>query len=203
MSASGCAVSTKVTPTERSSIEQQLLTRSLERAIAQIDVRKFTGKTLTVDLYGLTNDRDFAKEFVVTRLQENGARVIPDAQKADVQSKFFLSALGVDRSEGLLGVPAFAIPVIGVPIPEIALFKSVRNRGIAEIQMYAFDSRNGKFLSKSPAVGIAKYDDYTIMIMINFNSTDLNESPEEEKDDKSVITHDILPFIEFGYSPVH
>ena len=57
MSASGCAVSTKVTPTERSSIEQQLLTRSLERAIAQIDVRKFTGKTLTVDLYGLTNDR--------------------------------------------------------------------------------------------------------------------------------------------------
>lgn len=56
-----------------------------------------------------------------------------------------------------------ALPIMGIPIPGIALFKSQRNRGRADLQIYAFDARTGEFLEKSDVfVGTAKYDDYRL-----------------------------------------
>ena len=65
----GCAVSTQVTNTARSSIEQRLLVRSLERALSTLDTQQFRGKIVTIDFYGLTPDKDFAKEFFTAWLQ--------------------------------------------------------------------------------------------------------------------------------------
>lgn len=184
--AGGCAVSTKVTSTPRSTTEQQLLVRSLERAMAQMDAGRFAGKSVTLDVHGLTGDRNFAKEWVVVWLREHGAQVVSDPEKSDLQVKMFLSAFGVDRGEVFAGVPAFGVPIIGMPVPEIALFKSVQNRGLAESQVHAFDRNEGTLTGKSPtSMGRAKYDEYTILIIINFALSDIDQRPEQEKDEKS------------------
>jgi hypothetical protein len=63
--AAGCAVTNQITRTSRSSIEQKLLVRALERALAGVDSQTLRGKSVTVDFYGLTSDKDFAEEFSI------------------------------------------------------------------------------------------------------------------------------------------
>ena len=75
----GCATSIQVGNTPRSSIEQRLLISSFERALARLDTQKFNGKTVTVDFYGLTPDKDLAKETLLT-----GSQVPADWQRSSV-----------------------------------------------------------------------------------------------------------------------
>jgi hypothetical protein len=61
-------------------------------------------------------------------------------------------------------------------VPEIPLFKDVRHTGHAEIEMYTIDAGSGEFVDKSPpAIGQSRYDDYTILIVVNFTRSDVNE----------------------------
>jgi hypothetical protein len=171
---SGCAISTQVTNTQRSTIEQRLLVGSLERALSTLDSQQFRGKTVSVDFYGLTPDKEFAKELFIAWLQEQHVRVATDPNEAQLHLKVFASVLGVDRGQSFVGAPAFTVPLIGVVVPEIPFFKDVRNTGYSELNIYTLDAGSGEFLDKSPpAIGEARYDDYTILILIKFTSSDL------------------------------
>lgn len=182
----GCSVSTRVTLTSRSSIEQKLLVRSVERAFTHFNIEKLKGKAVTLEVYGLTGDRDFVKELLTAQLRERGLQLAAKAENSDIRLKLFITALGVDRAESLLGIPSFTAPLVGVPLPEIAIFKAVRNRGMTELQLYAFDEKSQDFLFKSPlAEGKAKYDDYTLLLVINFNLDDLDEPPRQQTDGAS------------------
>ena len=177
---SGCGA-TRVTLTERSGLEQLLLVRSIERAVAALDTTPLLGRRVNLELIALTRDQGFAREYVVTRLQERGVSVVMDPAQADMRLKVFATALGVDRGETFLGIPAFTAPVITVPIPEISLFKWVRNRGLAEVQVFVYDPRTDTFLSRVPdGVGRAKYDDFTFLIVFGFTVTDLDRHPHAE-----------------------
>lgn len=94
---SACAVSTQITNTPRSSFEQRLLVRALERAIAGLDAQQFKGKTAAIDFFGLTADKDFAKEFVTAWFQSQGVRIATNGGQAQLHLKVFASALAVDQ----------------------------------------------------------------------------------------------------------
>lgn len=172
----GCAVTTQISSTQRSTVEQQLLVRSLERALGTLDTQQFRGKTVAIDFYGLTSDKDFAKEFFTAWLQAQQVRIATDAKEAQLRLKVFASALGVDQGQSFIGAPAFTVPLLGFAVPEIALFRNVRHSGYAEVEIYTIDGVTGDFIDKSPpAIGEAKYDDYTILIVINFTRTDIEK----------------------------
>ena len=172
----GCSVSTQVTNTQRSTIEQRLLVRSLERSLAALDTQRFKGKTVAVEFYGLTSDKDFAKEFVTAWLQGQQVRIATDPQKTQLRLKIFASALGVDQGQEFLGIPSLTAPLVGVGVPELALFKSVTRSGHAAIQIYTLDGGTGEFIDKSPAViGKADFDDYTNLIFVHFTRSDLDK----------------------------
>ena len=101
--AAGCAVSTQITPTGRSSIEQKLLVRALERALEGLDAQVFNGKTVAVEFYGLTPDKDFARELFIARLQSQGARVPAISTQAQLRLKVFAPVLAVDRGYSFIG----------------------------------------------------------------------------------------------------
>lgn len=179
---SGCTVSRNVTLTPRSSIEQQLLVRSLERALARIDLQPFKDRRVFVQAYGLTADRDFALEFIKAHFRQRGLDLVNDEKSAELNLKVFLGAFGVDHAEQLIGIPKSVAPVISVPTPEIALYKSAQNHGYAELEIYAFDETAKRFVEKTPrAIGQAKYDDYTLLVFISFNLDDLDEPPEQRR----------------------
>lgn len=181
--ATSCTVSTRVTPTARSGIEQQLLVRSLERAVAQLPVERFAGKRVYLRLFSLATDQIFAKEFVTTQLQRRGVAVVSEWRQADLTLKVFAPVFGIDQGQTLVGLPSFVMPMMGVAFPDIALYKAERNRGQAEVQIYAFDSWTGDLVDTLPVTnGQAKYDQYTLLILISFTWSDLDQGfPEKDQ----------------------
>ncbi len=172
-----CATA-QITNTARSSVEQELLVRALDRSMAKLDVHQLRDKTVTVDFYGLTPDKDFAKEYFTAWLQSQGVQIAPDPKLAQLRLKVFASVLAVDQGQLLIGSPSFTVPLIGIGVPEIALFKNVEHSGHAELQMFLLNAQSGKFLSESvPATGSTEHNDYTILLVIHFTRTDLEEQP--------------------------
>src|SRR5919106_647614 len=117
---SGCTT-VRITGTTRSSVEQRLITRALERAAARLDTRPLQGRVVRLELYALTGDQSFAREFFRARLEARGIHVARGAD-GDVTLQVFAAAVAVDTAETLLGLPEMQAPVVSVPIPEIAIF---------------------------------------------------------------------------------
>jgi hypothetical protein len=76
-------------------------------------------------------------------------------------------------------MPSVTVPFLGVTMPEIALSNPATHQGYVEIQIYTLDGASGDLLTRSPrAVGESAYNQYTILVMLNFSRTDLDE-PED------------------------
>ena len=166
-----CASSTQLTPQEPTANTQLLLARSLDRAIAQLDVGRLVGRRVDVELVAQGGSRDFALEFVKKRLRERGVVVSSDAPEQKVQ--VVATALGTNRGDTLLGIPAMVAPVVGVPTPEISIFKWVRNRGLVELELDTLEPKTGEVIEHhGPVAGSAKRDDFTLLLFINFTLTD-------------------------------
>ena len=178
----GCVSSSQLTPTQPSAITQQLVVRSLERALLQLDTTRFAGRKVSVDLFAQqSGTQAFVKEFVTAWLEARGVRVTSEGQ--ELKLKIFASVLGSDRGETFLGIPSLQAPLIGIPSPEIALFKWVRNRGLAEVSIYEFDGAANTFVGAfGPGIGRSKQDDFTFLIVINFTLTDLDERPHANRE---------------------
>ena len=171
-----CAVAPQITKTPRSSVEQQLLARALERALTSLNTEHFKSKTVAVEFYALSPDAQFAREFFTAWLQSQHVKIVADPNQAELRLKVFAPVLAVDQGQSFIGAPSFTVPVLSLGIPEISLFKNVRHSGHAELQVYAIDADSGNFVEKSPrTVGAAQYDDYTILLVINFSRSDIDE----------------------------
>jgi len=191
----GCSVTSGLGPTQPSGTTQQLLIRSLERALTQLDLSRIGNRTVDADVLvqagnqglvsqaivnqvvnqGFVNPA-FVQEFVRIWLKAHGVRMVSDSP--DLKLKVFTSVLGTDRGETLLGIPAFQAPVVNVPVPEIAFFKWTRNRGQSELRVFALDGKTGDFVEQLPiGVGHAKVDDYIILLLISFSVDDLDKRP--------------------------
>ena len=172
----GCAISSQITKTQRSSIEQALLIRALERAMTGLDTQKLKDKTVAVDFYGLTADKDFAKEYFTAWLQSQRVPVAADPKQAQLRLKVFASVLAVDQGQSFVGAPSFTVPLVGLAFPEIPLFKNVEHSGHAELKVSMTDGQTGEFIDESPAtVGKSQHNDYTVLIVIHFTRSDLEK----------------------------
>jgi hypothetical protein len=172
----GCAASAQITNTPRSSIEQELLVRALDRAMANLDVQKLADKTVAIECYGLTPDKDFAREYFTAWLQAQRVRIASNSRRAQLKLKVFASVLAVDQGQSFVGSPSFTVPIIGFGVPEIPLFKNIEHSGHAELKVSIADAQSGEFVGESlPATGITTHDDYTLLIVIHFTRTDLEK----------------------------
>ena len=169
-----CSLSPVPPPTQPSGVTQQLLIRSLERALSQLDIARLKSQTVTVEVFHHAGPEALIKEFVVTWLRAQGVRTV--SESPDLKVKAFASVLGTDNDQTLLGIPAFQAPVVNVPVPEIAIFKWQRNRGVAELRLYEFDGKTDAIVHAPPiATGRAKLDKYTVLLFIGFTWSDVDD----------------------------
>ncbi len=143
-----------------------LVLHSLEKAAAKLQLDRYIGKRVYVDFYSQLEHDNFVREYLAALPEKNGADVVDDVKKADLTLKTAAAVVGVDYAKTLFGLPAITPPLIGGLLPEIAIYKSIRDRGYTDLRIYAFDSRSGEFLAeKSPrAIGHAKYNQYTLLL---------------------------------------
>ena len=175
----GCT-SIRMTQTPRSILEQQLEVQALERAISQLPIKQLKGKSVSLELFGLNeNDLPFAVELIHVWLVKQGVYVAQDQETIDLRLKVFAKVLAVDQAEVLLGTPEFMF--FGIPIPAIAFYRHLLNRGRVDLQMYIFDQKLETLIDELPvSLGKAKYDRYTILFIISWTSSDLDKKPKEE-----------------------
>jgi hypothetical protein len=173
---SGCAASVQLAATQPSAVGQQLVVRSLERALMQLDLTRMAGRRVAVELFAQTGSQAFVKEFVIGWLQARGVRVTSESPELKV--KVLVAAVGSDRGETFVGIPSLQAPVIGVPLPEIALFKWARNRGLSELLVHVFDGSTDALVETiGPGIGNSKRDDFTVLMFIGFGVSDLDKRP--------------------------
>ena len=101
----GCSLSPVPNPTQPSGVTQQLLMRSLERALAQLDIERLQRQTITIEVFLHAGPEVLIKEFVTTWLRAHGVRVVEGLP--DLKVKAFASVLGTDTDQSLFGIPAF------------------------------------------------------------------------------------------------
>jgi hypothetical protein len=170
----GCSLWSPQKPTEISGITQQLLIRSLERALAQLDIELLKGRNVAVQVFLQAGPETFVREFIVSWLRAHGIRTVADSPEINV--KAFASVFGTDTDTTLIGIPAFQAPVFNVPVPEIAFFKWQKNRGQAELRLYEFDGKTDLVVNAPrPGIGHAKHDRFTVLLLIGFTQSDLEK----------------------------
>lgn len=170
----GCATSTDIYPTSPSATSQLLVFRALERAVAALDVDRLRGRRVALEVISQLFDHRFAAAYLETWLRTHAVAV--GGENPDLRLQVYLLTLGTDRGQTFVGIPAFQVPVLSVPIPEIALFKWVRSRGRADVRIYAFDPASAAFVEALPeATGRSKFDDYTILVVVAFSVTDVDD----------------------------
>lgn len=170
----GCALATQIGTTAPTGITQQLLVRSLERGLSRLDLARISGKPVALEVAVQAGNEGFVKDFVTTWLKAHSIRTVQESPEQKL--KLFVAVYGTDRDQTLIGIPAFQAPVVNVPVPELALFKWVRNRGVAELRMWAFDGKGDVVVdAPAPGVGRARYDDFTVLLFLGFTVSDVNK----------------------------
>jgi hypothetical protein len=174
----GCSLAGQLPPTQPAGVSQQLLIRSLERALAQLDLGRLRGPGVDVDVFVQNGNQAFIKEFVTAWLQAHGVRTV--SWSPEIKAKVLASVYGTVSDYTMIGIPAFNVPVVNVPFPEIALFKWQRNRGQAELRIYEFEGKTDTPLGpQAPGVGRAKYDNFTVLILFGFTLSDVDVEQRE------------------------
>jgi hypothetical protein len=183
----GCAT-IRVTDPARTATEQFLMSQAVSRALAQLNVdalrdRKCWIETAyltgaeTVVVNGEVRERVFTtpeQAFATGELRERllmaGARLVQKKEQAEVVVEIRSGAIGVDRLENLIGLPAIAIGGAaagvgggGIPYatPEVAIYKNTRQRGFASVAFVAYRADSGEYVTSSgPYIGRTIRDDF-------------------------------------------
>ena len=188
----GCSVTAGLGPTQPSGTTQQLLIRSLERALAGLDLSRFGTRTVDADVLVQAGNRGSSSQAIVTQgwmnqgfvnpsfvqivqmwLKAHGVRTVRTTP--DLKLKVFATVLGTDRGDDAHRHPGVSAPVINVPVPEIALFKWTRNRGQSELRLRPRRQERGLVEQLPVGTGHAKADDYTILLFIGFSVIDVDK----------------------------
>jgi hypothetical protein len=155
----GCGT-TKWTDTTRTATEQLLITDSMDRAVSRLDFRAVAGKKIFVDdtpVKGMT-DANYLVSTVKQELLASGGILKEPKDQADYVLEIRAGALGTDRHDVLLGVPATTIPTLavapGIPnqIPEIPFVKKTNQRAVTKIALFLYNRQTGRPVWQSGVV---------------------------------------------------
>jgi hypothetical protein len=145
----GCGT-TRSSDTQRTATEQLLISNAVDQAIAQIDFRTLTGKSVFFDAQYLDGTVD--KGYVVSSLRQqllaSGCILEEDRTRATYVVEARSGSVGTDRYSVLVGIPAMQVPSImpwqPTQIPEIPAAKRSDEQGIAKIAVFAYNRKTGQ-----------------------------------------------------------
>ena len=162
----GCGT-TRWSDTSRTATEQLLLSSAVDQAINNIDFSPLAGKDVYFDAQYLAGSTD--EKYVVSSLRQHllayGCILKKTREDAIYIVEARAGAVGTNRHDLLLGVPAFNLPSVGpltgMPsaIPEIPFAKATDQKGIAKIAVFAYNQETGQAVWQSgafPVVATAK-----------------------------------------------
>ena len=161
LAASGCGT-TRWSDSKRTATEQLLISDAVERAVMHIDMRPLAGQSVFLDTAVLddVHDGKYLESALRHQLLASGCRLASDKDAATVIMEARAGTLGTDRNDVLLGLPATSVSFMGngTSIPEIAVFKRTDQRGVAKVNIFAYERASGRPVWQS---GLARVNSNT------------------------------------------
>ena len=147
----GCGT-TKWSDTSRTGTEQLLISNAIDRVAAKIDFSPMRGKKCFLDTSAISQitDRDYLATTIRQHLAAEGAILSANKEDADYVVEVRAGAVGTDRDDLLVGIPAMTLPSFpsspysATAIPEIPFIKQTKQRGVAKIALFAYNKTSGK-----------------------------------------------------------
>jgi len=171
--------------TERSSVpsrtatEQLLISTAADRAAADLSLSIPKGTRVFIDRqYFQGYDDGYALNAIRNQFLRQGLDVVDDRSHADAIVNVASGALSTDEKSLLIGIPALQVPALpvgtSVSVPEIALFKTAQDKGVAKFIATGYDAKSGKLIATSdPQYGFSHQTNHTILLFFSWESGDL------------------------------
>ena len=181
----GCTT-TRQTDPQRSATEQLLISTAADHAVDDINLDFAPGAKVFVDATNFEGtDSKYAIATLRDRILKLGGRLVADRGQADTVVEIRAGALSVDRSQTLVGIPQFDIPIpLAGPLgfPEIALFKKSERRGVAKFAATSFGAKEGEGQDSSgPRYGFSHDTHWVVLFFFSWTTNDLLPEADREK----------------------
>ena len=173
----GCTSRT-VSNTPRTAIEQLLLSTAVDKAVDKVRFPELSDKKVYLDFTNLQSyDAEYVKSAFEGYVVESGATVTEKSEEADYIIEISCGALGNEYKDTLVGIPALPVPGSPMSFPELALWKSVEQDGIAKFLITVCS--NGKVVSKRHYYGKAERDETFFLWMRSQPKDDIRKAWEK------------------------
>ena len=170
----GCAASSHITPPKRSVNEQLLLDQSLEQGLTNASIPIPPGKTVALEVVGLTEDKDFVQAAFTHWLAQQGYPM-PGNKKEEYLLRVMVHAFGTNVNNKFVGVPPISGGLFPIALPELALYKYQVQNAFTRFSMDIYDSASGRLLSSTPnCEGYTYLKDSTVFFGVTSKSSNLN-----------------------------
>src|SRR5262249_54461879 len=139
----GCT-SRRETDPGRSASEMLLFSEAADRAADKLTFNLQPGTKVFVDAtYIEGTDSKYAVSAIRDRVARKGGDLVDDKGKAALIIEPRIGALSIDRDRTLFGTPAMPVPLVGLEIPEIAIFKRSYQQGVVKLAATTYDPKTG------------------------------------------------------------
>jgi hypothetical protein len=168
----GCA-NIRVTDPARTASEQFLLSDAAIKAVEPLSFESLHGRTVFLDsTYFAAAEKEFVIGELRAKLLKSGVQIVAERAKAEIILEVRSGGVGIDRYEGLLGIPAIIVPggatgaATSTPMatlitPELAIIKKIKQVGFASVACIAYWADTGEVLSGfGPFVGKSYREDW-------------------------------------------
>jgi len=174
---SGCMGLRDIPKPPRVAFTQLLLSQALEGGLEPLSLPLPTGATILVEAVGLARnntDQEYALQAISVHLARQGFHLAKTSGEATYLVKALLQTFGTEQSVQFFGIPPLQSIFLPFPIPEIALYKSVAEKGFVRLSLNVFERATGRMVSSSPWYEATRfYNQYSVLFFISFHLTDL------------------------------
>lgn len=135
---------------QRTATEQLLISSAVDQSINQMNFSMLAGKDVYFDHQYLEKVTD--EQYIISSLRQqllaNGVILREKREDATYVVEARAGAVGTNRHDVLVGVPATTLPNLGFPgmpssIPEIPLAKVTEQKGVAKLAVFAYNRVTG------------------------------------------------------------
>lgn len=176
----GCSLTYETTKSPRSPVEQLLLVQSLQRGLIDAVPPVSAGQSIGIEavgLFGLTADQTVVISQVEKWLGREGF-LLPKDGKETLVARVAIEAFGTLQDGTFVGIPPISGGLFPIALPELALYKAARQRGLSRFSIDFVERKTGRLIrSTTVHEGDAFYNTYTFLFAFNLTTTDLLPPP--------------------------
>lgn len=163
----------------RTAMEELLISTAADRAADKLVLALPFGSKVFVDGSNFEGtDSKYALAAIHHSLLAHNLKLMDKRENAQIIVEVRAGALSTQKSQTLVGLNAFDIPVPfasnSVAIPEIALYSKESQTGIAKFAATAYDPKDGSLVAYTrPEFGFSHNEKQTILLFISWKSNDV------------------------------